>query len=448
MRSAFLRSLLSGLGLAVVLLAVHFAERDGPQRHHDHIALASLLSLAVLLPWSPLTFGPAARRRRWFLLRTLPTFAVAAVLLLVSRLLADNAVNVASLPGRIVYGALAVVLVAVFLGHCFVQWLLDRRHRLSRSLPVPPRLFAGATSVALGTLLLLFAVEAIARAVPVVDSQANNPGIRHLWPAYFDDHNSLGFNDREPGRKRGPRILVLGGSCAEGAGVAKSERFSARLERLLDGTEVYSAGVCGLGTFEAADVLDRIGDAVEPDVVVVGYVLNDAEGENPPSRRPATAVERFFLQRLGSYAFYRALVWSKRPDPTDYWDQVRRQHGDDSPGWRRAEKGLDRIAEWCDRRCVRKLLVVFPVFVADADAARDVMDKVESAARRRCFEARSTLDDFDGAWHRVAVSTHDEHPGTAAHAVIARGLAQMIGTPCWSYDPGPRCERDESMTGD
>ncbi len=394
----------------------------------------------MLFPLAPVTFLPRGSRRLWFRLRTVPWLIVVAELLLVGWLFHQNALNVAAWQGRAIYGNLLALLLATFLVHWFLPWRAERRYGFNRLLPGAGRVAAAASGFVMGSLLLLFAVEAGARAFPVWDSLAVNPGTHWFWPDYFDAHNSLGFNDREPGPKRGPRVLVIGDSYAEGAGVPKRERFSAQLERLLavsaPDAEVYSAGMCGLDTFEEADVLDRIGDAVRPDIVVVGYVLNDAEGENPPSRRPPTAGERLLLQTLGSYAGYRALVWKDRitaAGTTAFWNELRRQHADDSPGWQRVLQGLDRIAAWCDRRAVRRLLVVFPLFAPQADGARDVMDKVERAAGQRGFEARNMLDDFGGAWAELAVSRYDAHPGIRAHAVIARVLAEMIGTPRWSY---------------
>ena len=390
----------------------------------------SLLGLGLLLlPWAPATLMRQGASRHWIRLRSGSLF-VAVVLLLAGYLFHQNALNVAAWHGRLAYGGLLALLLGTFLVHVFLSLRAGPGQESSEPLTAVARLSSLVFSFITGGLLLLFALEAGARAFPIRDSLAINPGTHFFWPDYYDARNSLGFNDREPGPKKGPRILVIGDSYCEGAGVPKSERFSAQLERLL-GMEVFSAGMCGLDTFEEADVLDRVGAAVQPDIVIVGYVLNDAEGENPPSRRGPTFDERLFLHTLNSYAYYRAMNWKSRLMPagtTDFWGELRRQHGDDSPGWQRVETGMDRIAAWCDRRGVRKVLVVFPLFTPKANGARDVMDKVERAARQRGFEARSTLDDFGGAWAELAVSEYDAHPGAGAHAVIARVLAEMIST--------------------
>jgi lysophospholipase L1-like esterase len=394
----------------------------------------------MLLPLAPVTYLPQESRRPWMRRWSLPWVATTGGLVGVGYLLHRNAWNVATGQGRSVYGGLFMTLLGSFLVYCFL-WRRAEGCGLLGQMPRLSRLTARTLSLVAGIVLLLFAFEAGARAFPIVDSLAVNPGTHYFWPDYFDAHNSVGMDDREPVPKRGLRILVIGDSYTEGAGVPKSERFSAKLERLLaasaPGVEVYNAGSCGLDTFEEADVLDRVGDAIQPDVVIVGYCLNDAEGENPPSRRPPTLAERVFLRTLGSYAYYRAHRTHITSGSTDVWEKLRREHGDDSPGWRRVQTGLDRIAAWCDRRQVRKVVVVFPFFAPHADGARDIMDKVAAAARQRGFEARSTLDDFGGAWADLAVSAHDAHPGAGAHTVIARVLAEMLG----SVAPAKRTEQ-------
>jgi hypothetical protein len=90
--------------------------------------------------------------------------------------------------------------------------------------------------------------------------------------------------------------------------------------------------------------------------------------------------------------------------------------------------GLDRIGNWCDRRGVRKVLIVFPLFNRGADDCRGVMDQVVEAARARGFEAHSLLDLFAGRWHELALSPYDSHPGAEAHATTATRLAELIGS--------------------
>lgn len=277
---------------------------------------------------------------------------------------------------------------------------------------------------------IVLAVEACARVFPIVDSLAVNPGVTYFWPEFFDKRNSLGWNEREPGPKRARRILVLGDSYVEGAGVSKPERFTAQLEALYRAddlaVEVLNAGACGMDTMDEALRLEESGDRVSPDLVVVGYCINDAEGPEPASKEPPSAMTTFFLRDLKSYAYYR--FWQIRfLFGPDYRETVGGQHGSETEGWRRVRAGFDKFATWCRERGVRAVVIVFPLFAPRAEHLRATMDKVVAEARSRGLEAWNTLDDFDGRWSELAVSSHDAHPGPEAHRIIAAELKVRIG---------------------
>lgn len=91
--------------------------------------------------------------------------------------------------------------------------------------------------------------------------------------------NAAGFRDpeRELAKPTGTRrVVVLGDSMAWGWGIAPGERFGDLLdERLGPEVEVLNLGVPGYGTDQELWVLETVGLAYEPDVVLLGFVLND-----------------------------------------------------------------------------------------------------------------------------------------------------------------------------
>ena len=78
------------------------------------------------------------------------------------------------------------------------------------------------------------------------------------------------------------RILFLGDSCTFGAGVEVDETFPAFVERYLaeavPGTrfECINAGVPGYSLFQGWRLLETVGFAYEPDVIVLSFGSNDA----------------------------------------------------------------------------------------------------------------------------------------------------------------------------
>lgn len=149
------------------------------------------------------------------------------------------------------------------------------------------------------------------------------PGIRRA-PTLVT--NSLGLRGpelEEP--KQRPRILVLGDSFTFGFGLLEGEPFAAVLQEELDGDwEVVNAGVNGYGIPEIAAQFERLVDRVQPDVVIVTFVMNDLDDcrifieEGAYCRYPTLeelpAEGRFVssvnVQRIGQLAGYRGEEFS------------------------------------------------------------------------------------------------------------------------------------------
>lgn len=99
--------------------------------------------------------------------------------------------------------------------------------------------------------------------------------------------NSLGLRDVErPAAKPAGtvRVLVLGDSITLGAGLPLESTYPKVMERALAGTapgaaplaiEVWNAGVIGYNAAQEAAWFERHGAALAPDLVVVGFCLND-----------------------------------------------------------------------------------------------------------------------------------------------------------------------------
>jgi lysophospholipase L1-like esterase len=94
--------------------------------------------------------------------------------------------------------------------------------------------------------------------------------------------NALGFRGREvdlekPAGSR--RIVVLGDSLAFGLGVEQDEPFPAQLGALFaragSAVEVLNLGVPGYDVLNEVGLLAEQGRRLEPDIVVVGFCIND-----------------------------------------------------------------------------------------------------------------------------------------------------------------------------
>lgn len=129
-----------------------------------------------------------------------------------------------------------------------------------------------------------------------------------LPPKPVETRNQYGFREREFAVPKPPgvcRIMVLGDSFTWGKGVRVDERYTTLLEQALnreypDRTfEVLNFGFPGAPTTRERDALADYKDMVEPDLIIVGFVLNDPQ---PKSQNYSPERERF-QNRFGDPPF-------------------------------------------------------------------------------------------------------------------------------------------------
>lgn len=386
------------------------------------------LGLALLALGASILYARGLRAAGCSGTHLVPVLIGILLLVALAAFLDANVLDVSRATWRIAYGVLALLVLLA------LPILLFFRARLLRKDTQGPggmaRVF-DKTLVLLPSLgAILLALECGARAFPFVDSLDLNPGIDYFWRDHDSPRNSLGWKEREVEPKRGPRILVLGDSFVEGAGVSRAQRFTDQLAALYrsEATDVHvlNAGACGFDTLHEAERLEAQGDRVQPDLIVLGYCLNDAEGANPEHRQKASVWTRFFLRKARSYFYYRA--WNTvRGLLRSYAKTLQSEYGDESPGWSRVVDGFDRIRAWAKPRGVPVAVLVMPFFWAKAPAFEDEMERVVQLARSKGFRAWSALGDFDGRWADFAFSAVDAHPSAAAHAILAQKLKERLG---------------------
>ena len=108
------------------------------------------------------------------------------------------------------------------------------------------------------------------------------PGAGGSWGKKSIQINSHGFRDREYSLEKPSdhgRIVVIGDSITFGYGLQPEQRFPEQLEsRFRDAgskVEVLNLGVGGYDTLDEVAFLERVGLDFEPDLVVVGFCIND-----------------------------------------------------------------------------------------------------------------------------------------------------------------------------
>jgi hypothetical protein len=127
------------------------------------------------------------------------------------------------------------------------------------------------------------------------------PEGRYTW-GHLIVNNELGFREQDfaiPKPAEICRIMVLGDSLTWGAGLAVEERYSylteAELRRVFSGKqiEVLNFGLPNAPTTLERDILAEHIREVNPDLIVVGFVLNDPQ---PKSQDYSFEKESFYEQ--------------------------------------------------------------------------------------------------------------------------------------------------------
>jgi hypothetical protein len=110
-------------------------------------------------------------------------------------------------------------------------------------------------------------------------------------------NNSIGLRDIEHDRGGSPRILFIGDSFTWGFDVETKDRFSEILRTRMPQADIVNAGVPGYGTDQELLLLERIWDAVRPDVVVLIYCSDNDRFDNTQNVRYDGYYKPYLAQR-------------------------------------------------------------------------------------------------------------------------------------------------------
>ena len=276
---------------------------------------------------------------------------------------------------------------------------------------------------------------------------------------YFDEQNEV-HHDVNPSGFRGPafrpeedvtrRLVFLGDSFTFGEGVHNQDTYPEVTARLLrkDGqrVEACNLGVGGYNTSQAAQVLKLFGFDLKPQVVVVGYTLNDAE---PPlfevdsaSGKPVRRPRESFIESEGTPGkppesfLYRLrlvqVIWqiARQRELTkqtiDYYQSL---HAPSSAGRIESERALREIIAACNQRGVPCIVVMFPVLYNLSQdypfkAIHEQMGTVVHQAGGHFIDLLPALMNQNAS--ELIVHPTDQHPNEKLHAIVGQLVAEEI----------------------
>jgi lysophospholipase L1-like esterase len=285
-----------------------------------------------------------------------------------------------------------------------------------------------------------------------------------LWSLRPGDHeevgvpvriNALGLRDRDRGPPSRPRALTLGDSSVYGFGVRDAEVFTALLEAALP-ADFVNAAVPGYSTYQALNLLDMRGWALQPDLLIVGTLWSDNNFDSFSDRDllasyagwRASGVHqaRMLLERS---ALFRWLDWTFRVAPQgDRARKVGWQVGGDDPrsGGRRVDINAyaENLEAFCARMHARGGGVAFLLLPNREDLEPLSGDPAWAPFRgvMRDIATRWAAPVIDGpAAFRAAGRSADAlfidqmHPSPAGHRVLADAVSKVLVDRGWPKEP-------------
>ena len=292
-----------------------------------------------------------------------------------------------------------------------------------------------------------------------VDHLTNAMGFRgRLFPL---DLGSDGNEILLPKRPQAVRLAFLGDSFTFGEGVRDQDTFAqvtaANLQKQWPDRIVEAAnyGVGGHNTFQAFHVLQRWAIKTDPDAVILGFVLNDAEppifAPDPVSGRPVRrqlAVEQGrFGSRPPDRLLYRSniaqLVWrfcAQRQQTDSTIDHYRSLYTDANPSWKTNRAALLGIVESCQQRQIPCYVLLFPVLykLNEDYPLKDVHERIKKSlagTHATFIDLLPLLMDKKAA--DLWVHPTDHHPNNEVHALVAKTLAEQLARDLPENKPTP-----------
>lgn len=278
---------------------------------------------------------------------------------------------------------------------------------------------------------------------------------------YFDSDNgvlmtvnSLGLRGPEVSVEKPAdtyRILGIGDSFTFGVGVKDADTFLSRLQLQLNATgtgkerfQVLNAGVQGYNTRDEVLYLERRWLALDPDLVLIIFYINDAYDDDAIINwgeelgiyepRPAGLARYSYLFDLAQHN-YRAHQRSKAVETyykSHYFTQARQFL--ENPGrakveWPVCRAALQRAAEICHQRNIQVGLVIFPELykLNRGYPFLEIHKLVSDTCRLAGIPVLDLLDAFRGREpESLWVHPSDHHPNELAHALAAQAIEKFV----------------------
>ena len=295
----------------------------------------------------------------------------------------------------------------------------------------------------------------------------------YIKTAKYQHHlntNSKGFRGtREYPVPKGTnvfRIVALGDSVVDGYGVEDDQTFSALLEKKLSGKrpcEVANLGTPGFSTAEELIQLNNVGLVLQPDMVILGYFIND-HFENMTSSlyklqdgklvrntkiEDASIYVRDRLSRIPGYSFlcqHSHLVSFLRNKASSFFrrkiaEKHRLPGGNDTGGKLTPDQIaltaalIDEIIRVCTERQIKVLILNLPMEANGEWIENMPLEQLQLKDRVKVVNVAKEIWAVPDIFTIATKGTY--HPKPLGHQLIADWLAPYIEQQVWAGGARP-----------
>lgn len=271
---------------------------------------------------------------------------------------------------------------------------------------------------------------------------------------YSSPLNSLGFRDFEYADSKEEkhfRIIAVGDSFTYGAGVNFDDAYPKRLERYLnyflkDSGKVYQVmnmGRSRRSTPEEVKMIRKMADKMKPDLVILGYCLNDAEDWDKPDQVDILRGKHYYyhfsepkgfkgylyrhsaLARLIVQRVFNTLTY--RGHKQYYLDLYRENYS----GWKKTKKALMELGEFSRTREIPVVVFIFPIsaFGLGDDYPFGIVHEQLSNVMKEAGLYHMDLLPFYLNEDRIrleSIPDKDHHPSEIAHRIATEELFRFL----------------------
>jgi lysophospholipase L1-like esterase len=271
---------------------------------------------------------------------------------------------------------------------------------------------------------------------------ANERLVFERKPHADQEINSWGMRDREYSTQKPDgvyRIVVLGDSVTDGYGVDFEERYTKKLEALLNrGPRKFEVIVLAMNqysTVQELELLKDIGLGLSPDLVMLAYVINDPT--------PDGSINAFFRQDQAASLALHWIMTASRPfvpqwPPAELprcrsFDYYSKMHCD-AAKWAAVQNAFGELHALSDRHGFPVILVLFPGLEDRAGASfadypwRSIHAQVSAEAVHHQLTVLDLLPHFSGRSVAAVKRAPEDvlHPNALGNEIAATAIYQTL----------------------